>query len=147
MTEGKSETTTTTAGVEPEEAPLPTLEEVRHWEGMQLDGLDGKTLGRIAGIHVDVDDRKARWTLIRLGPLAGCTAIPFEHVAEGAGRLWAAYERTWIREAPRFRPKESLTAEQELELCTHWGIREGQGRAAEVAKKGGEEISAVPAEG
>jgi hypothetical protein len=47
-----------------------------------------KTLGRIAGIHVDADDGKPRWALIRLGPLAGCTAIPFEHLAEGAGRLW-----------------------------------------------------------
>ena len=51
-------------------------------------------------------------SLIRLGPLAGCTAIPFEHVAEGAGRLWAAYERDWVREAPRFKPDEALTADR-----------------------------------
>ena len=50
----------------------------------------------------------------------------------GAGRLWAAYDKDWIREAPRFRPSESLTALQELELCEHWGIQEGQGRAAEL---------------
>jgi hypothetical protein len=71
--------------------------------------------------------------------------VPFEHVAEGAGRLWAAYEREWIREAPRFRPQESLTALQELELCTHWGIPEGQGRAAEVADQDADEVTAVPA--
>jgi hypothetical protein len=125
---------------------LPSLDEALKWEGMQIDGLENKTLGRIAGIHVDAEDGEPRWALIRLGPLAGCTAIPFEHVAEGAGRLWAAYERDWIREAPRFRPNESLTALQELELCAHWGIREGQGRAAEVAEQDSEEITAVPAE-
>ena len=125
---------------------LPTLEEAMKWEGLPLDGLGNKTLGRVAGIHVDGGDRKPRWVLIRMGPLAGCTAIPFEHVAEGAGRLWAAYERDWIREAPRFRPHESLTREQELELCAHWGIGEKQGRAAEVASKDGDEITAVPAE-
>ena len=113
---------------------------------MPIDGLESKTLGRIAGIHVDAEDGEPRWALIRLGPLAGCTAIPFEHVAEGAGRLWAAYERDWIREAPRFRPTESLTALQELELCAHWGISEGQGRAAEVAEQDADEITAVPAE-
>ena len=127
--------------------PLPTLEEALAWEGMQIDGLGNKTLGRIAGIHVDARDGNPRWALIRLGPLAGCTAIPFEHVAEGAGRLWAAYDRDWIREAPRFRPNESLTALQELELCAHWGIREQQGRAAEVAEQDADEITAVPAEG
>jgi hypothetical protein len=125
--------------------PLPSLDEALTWNGMQIDGLGSKTLGRIAGIHVDAEDGEPRWALIRLGPLAGSTAIPFEHVAEGAGRLWAAYDRDWIREAPRFRPNESLTALQELELCAHWGIREGQGRAAEVAKQDADEITAVPA--
>jgi hypothetical protein len=125
--------------------PLPTLEHALGWEGMQIDGLGNKTLGRIAGIHVDADSGEPRWALIRLGPLAGCTAIPFEHVAEGAGRLWAAYDREWIREAPRFRPNESLTALQELELCAHWGIRERHGRAAEVGERDADEITAVPA--
>ena len=124
---------------------LSSLDDALKWEGMQIDGLENKTLGRIAGIHVDAEDGEPRWALIRLGPLAGCTAIPFEHVAEAAGRLWAAYERDWIKEAPRFRPNESLTALQELELCAHWGIREGQGRAAQVAQQDADEITAVPA--
>jgi hypothetical protein len=126
--------------------PLPTVKDALQWEGLPIDGLGNKTLGRIAGIHVDAENGEPRWALIRLGPLAGCTAIPFEHVAQGAGRLWAAYERDWIREAPRFRPSESLTALQALELCAHWGIGEGQGRAAEVAGKDADEITAVPAE-
>ena len=129
-----------------EKAPLPTLEEALAWEGMQIDGLGNKSLGRLAGIHVDAEDGEPRWALIKLGPLAGCTAIPYEHVAEGAGRLWAAYDRDWIREAPRFRPNESLTALQELELCGHWGIREASGRAAEVAEQDADEITAIPAE-
>jgi hypothetical protein len=126
--------------------PLPKLEDALKWDGMPVDGLGNKSLGRISGIHVDAEDGDPRWALIRIGPIAGCTAIPFEHVAEGAGRLWAAYEREWIRQAPRFRPHESLTAVQELELCAHWGIGESQGRAAEVASKDAEEITAVPAE-
>ncbi len=135
------------SGKERPKAPLPTLDQALGWQGLRIDGLGNKTLGRIAGIHVDAEDREPRWALIRLGPLAGCTAIPFEHVAEGAGRLWAAYERDWVREAPRFRPQESLTAQQEHELCSHWGFREGHGRAAEVADRDADRISAVPAEG
>jgi hypothetical protein len=136
MAEAKTDDTT---------PPVPTLADALKWDGMPLDGLGNKTLGRVAGIHVDAADRNPRWVLIRLGPLAGCTALPFEHVAEGAGRLWAAYEREWIREAPRFRPTESLSREQELELCDHWGIGEDQGRAAEVTGKAVDAITAVPA--
>ncbi len=136
----------TTKGKDGSRASLPSLEEALAWGGMQIDGLGNKTLGRVAGIQVDAEDGEPRWALIRLGPIAGCTAIPFEHVAEGAGRLWAAYERDWVREAPRFRSNESLTALQELELCAHWGIREGYGRAAEVAERDSDEITAVPAD-
>jgi hypothetical protein len=84
--------------------------------------------------------------VVRLGPVAGCTGVPFDHVAEGADRLWAAYERGWVREAPRFSPNETLSAEQELELCAHWGIRDGQGRTAELAERDNDEVTAVPAE-
>jgi hypothetical protein len=123
-----------------------SLDEAIEWLEMPIDGLAGRTLGRVAGIHVDAEDREPRWLVIRLGPLAGCTAIPVEHVAEVAERLWAAYDHDSIHEAPRFRPNGSLSAEQELELAAHWGIDEGRGRAAEVADRDPDRISAVPAE-
>jgi hypothetical protein len=128
-----------------EVAPLPSLIESLAWSGRRVDGMGGRALGRVAGIHVDADDGEPRWVVIRLGPLSGSTAIPFEHVAEGAGRLWAAYERDWVREAPRFRPGEPLTREGEIELCEHWGIRQGRGRSAEVEESKAGAVTAVPA--
>jgi len=125
---------------------LPKLREVEHWVGLRLDGIGNRTLGRVAGLHVDTGDGEPRWVVLRLGPLAGCTAIPYEHVAEGAGRLWAAYARDWVRDAPRFKPQEALSADNELELCEHWGIRKSQGRAAELRDREADEITAVPVE-
>jgi hypothetical protein len=112
---------------------------------MRIDGMGNRNLGRVAGVHVDAGDGGPRWVLVRLGTIAGCTAIPFEHVAEGAGRLWAAYDREWMRQAPRFRPNETLTADQELVLCAHWGFRGDYGRAAEISSQDADEITAVPA--
>jgi hypothetical protein len=123
-----------------------SLDEAIEWLEMPIDGLGGRTLGRVAGIHVDAEDGEPRWVLIRLGPLAGCTAVPIENVAEAAERLWIAYGRDSIHEAPRFKPGDALSAVQELELAAHWGIDEGRGRAAEVAERDADEISAVPAE-
>jgi hypothetical protein len=124
---------------------LPSLEAARAWAGRRIDGIGGHTLGRVAGIHIDVEDGEPRWVVVRLGPLAGCTGLPFEHVVEGGGRLWGAYERDWVREAPRFRPDEALAAGEEIELCAPWGIGEERGRAAEVAPHEDEEVTAVPA--
>jgi hypothetical protein len=131
---------------EPRKPKLPRLGDVEHWVGLRVDGVGNRTLGRVAGLHVDVEDGAPRWTVIRVGPIAGCTAIPFEHVAEGSGRLWAAYERDWVREAPRFKPNEALTADNEMELCAHWGIRPEVGRGGELASKEADEITAIPAE-
>jgi hypothetical protein len=125
---------------------LPTLAESEHWVGLEVDGVGGRTLGRVAVLHVDAADGEPRWVVLRLGPVAGCTAIPFEHVAEGAGRLWAPYDRESVRDAPRFRPKDALSAEDELVLCGHWAMPEQSGRSAEVADKDDEEITAVPME-
>jgi hypothetical protein len=125
---------------------LPKLKDVGHWVGLRVDGVGSRTLGRVAGLQVDVEDGEPRWVVLRLGPFAGCTAIPFEHLAEGAGRLWAAYERDWVREAPRLKTDEVLSADDELELCAHWGIRDTQGRSAELKGRAGDEVTAVPAE-
>ena len=38
---------------------LPSLEQATGWDGMPIDGLEGKTLGRVAGIHVDAEERRA----------------------------------------------------------------------------------------
>jgi hypothetical protein len=123
-----------------------SLAEAIEWLEMPVDGLGGKSLGRVAGIHLDAEGGEPRWLLIKLGPLAGCTAVPVEHVAEAAERLWTGYERSLVNEAPRFKPEDSLSAAQELELAAHWGIDEGRGRAAEVAGRDPDEITAVPAE-
>jgi hypothetical protein len=141
-----AEAKSTTKGTRERKRTLPSLDQTLGWNGMRIDGIGNRSLGRIAGIHVDAEDGQPRWVLIRLGPIAGCTAIPFEHVAEGAGKLWAAYERDWVREAPRFRPTEPLTADQELELCAHWGVRDDRGRSAELSSQDADEITAVPAE-
>jgi hypothetical protein len=123
----------------------PGLDQTIAWKGLLIDGLRNKRLGMVAGIHVDAATGAPRWALIRLGRLAGCTAIPVEHVAPGAGRLWAAYDRDWIRKAPRFRASESLSAARELALCAHWDVHEGRGRGAELTGRDAEEITAVPA--
>jgi hypothetical protein len=120
--------------------------EAIEWLEMPIDGLRGKSLGRIAGVHLDAEDEEPRWIVIRLGPLAGCTAIPVEHVAEVAERLWTGYERDLVNKAPRFKPSDSLSTAQELELSAHWGIDGGRGRAAELADRDPDDISAVPAE-
>ena len=64
----------------------------------------------------------------------------------GDGRPGQPGERDWVREAPRFKPDESLSAGNELVLCAHWGIRKDQDRAVELKGIDPDEVTAVLAE-
>ncbi len=126
-------------------APLPTLEEALAWKGRRVDDWSGKGLGKVTGIHVDAEDRGPKWVIIRMGLFAGEAAVPFEHVAAAAGRLWAAYEKEAMRSSPKLSAGQTLNARQELQLCEHYGIRGSVGRAGEISERPEDEPSAVPA--
>jgi PRC-barrel domain protein len=133
------------AAPEPEDLPLPTLDEALMWVGEPVDDSSGQRLGKVSGIFADAETDEPKWLVLKMGRLAGEAAVPFEHTAEGGGRVWVAYERETVRNSPRLKAGQKLNAGQELQLCEHYGIRVGIGRAAEVAEREGGEVTAVPA--
>lgn len=128
-----------------EAAPLPSLEEALTWDGEPVDDAGGHKLGRVTGVFADAETGEPKWLVLRMGRLAGEAAVPFEHTAEGGGRVWVAYERDAVRNSPKLSSGQKLTAGQELQLCEHYGIRVGIGRAGEVADREGAEVTAIPA--
>jgi hypothetical protein len=126
--------------------PLPTLKEALGWEGLRVDDSGGNSLGKVSGIHVDAESNDPKWVITKMGMFTGEAAIPFEHVAEAGGRLWAAYERDAVRSSPKLKASQTLNSRQELQLCEHYGIRPRIGRAAELADRDGDDVSAVPAD-
>ncbi len=124
--------------------PLPTVDEALAWSGLKVDDSAGDALGKVSGIHVDANTREPKWLVVKVGLFAGDAAVPFEHVAEGGGRIWVAYPRSVIRNSPKLAADQTLTASQELQLCEHYGIRVGIGRASEVAESEADEVTAIP---
>lgn len=126
---------------------LPSLEQTLRWVDRRVDGMGERSLGRVIGIHVDAKDGLPRWAVIKLGPLAGTTGIPIEHLAEGAPRrLFAAYPRELVRSAVRFGPDESLTVADERDLCESLDFPPGAGRLGELEGKRATTTSSKPAE-
>ena len=120
-------------------------EDAAGWLGTPVDDCSGKRLGKVSGRYSDAESNDPKWVITKMGKFTGEAAIPFEHVAEAGGRVWAAYERDAVRNSPKLKGGRALTAGQELKLCEHYGIGSGMGRAAEVAERGAGQISAVPA--
>ncbi len=129
-----------------EPPPLPSLDEAMGWIGARVEDWGGRNVGKVSGIHVDAHSGAPKWVIVKMARFAGEAAVPFEHVAHGAGRIWVAYEREALRSSPKLKANQTLNAKQELQLCEHYGIRIGVGRATDVADRQGDEVSAIPAD-
>ena len=121
------------------------LEEALDYLGARVDDSGGEKLGKVSGIHVDATSNEPKWLVVRIGRFAGDAAVPFDHCAPLAGRVWVAYLRDEVRNSPKLGAGQSLSTKQELQLCEHYGIRSGIGRAAEIEKLDPDDVSAVPA--
>src|SRR4051794_19944006 len=112
---------------------LPTLEEVRRWIGYRVDEMGGSSVARGQDVYVDQESGEPAWVVVKLGRFGKLTALPLRDCAGAAGHVWVAHPRDVIRGAPSIDAKAPLRREQEIELCTHFGVGEGQARMAEIA--------------
>jgi hypothetical protein len=129
-----------------EPATMPSLPEAMGWIGAALADLDGSRVGQVHGFFVDGAGGEPVWLIARVGrrrggrivavPLRGCAGAPFG--------VWVAYEAEALRGAPVVDPARPLRREHELTICSHFGIGESVGRAADVAGRPEGEVTAVP---
>jgi PRC-barrel domain len=112
---------------------VPSLEEARGWVGHRVDGIGDSSIAKVQSLYVDTETGEPVWVLAKLGRFGKVIAIPFLDCAAGVARLWVPYPREVLRGAPPVDPGEPLTREQELAICTHYGVHEDVGRAQEVA--------------
>ena len=130
---------------EPTGAFRVTAEEALAWVGAKLDDLGGGTVGRLEDIYVDSDDGSPTWALVKVGRFGRYSAVPFDHVAGAAGRVWVPYTREELRAAPTLDAREPLSRDQELELCEHFGLPRGDGRAAQLDDRPPDVATSIPA--
>lgn len=129
-----------------EGAALPSLAEAIGWVGAELTALDGEGAGEVHGFFVDSAGGEPVWLIARSGRRRGArlVAVPAGCCAGAPFGAWAACESEAIRTAPVVDPTRPLRREHELTICSHYGIGEQVGRAAEVAGRPEGEITATP---
>src|SRR3954451_19133028 len=114
------------------ETALPSLEQARGWTGHRIDEIGGAGVGRVESVFVDTESGEPVWVVAKLGRFGKVIAIPFLDCAAGAGHVWVPHTRTVLRDAPVIDPERSLTREQELAICAHYGVHDEMGRALEL---------------
>jgi hypothetical protein len=123
----------------------PSLEEVVSWGGHRLDEIGGGAVGKVEGGYVDVESGRPEWLLSRMGRFGHHSLVPARDAVGGVGRVWVPYTRDQIRQAPRIEPKAELTTAREDEFLAHYGIGGEAGRAADIANRDTDAVTARPA--
>jgi hypothetical protein len=133
------------AVAEPAGAPPASGAEALGWKRFRVDEASGDGVGRVEGLFADAESGTPAWLVARLGRFGRIVAVPFRDCAAGVGAVWVPYTREELRSAPSLDPSRTLTAEQELAICAHYGIDGGVGRAAELEGRSGDTVTARPA--
>lgn len=125
---------------------MPSLAEAMSWIDADLTELGGSRVGQVQGLFVDSDSGEPTWLIARLGRRRGTrvVAVPLGSCAGAGFGVWVAQEGEKISSSPVVDPTRPLRREHELTICSHFGIGEAVGRAAEVARRAEGEITATP---
>ena len=116
------------------------------WIGFDLDDVDGSKVGLVHSVYRDAGSGEPAWLVVKVGRRRGkLVAVRARDCAGAAGRVWAAHGRDALRSAPAVDPSRPLLREHELAICAHYGIGEGAGRAAEVARLPAGSVTSHPA--
>jgi len=120
--------------------------EAMGWLGTEVADLGGASVGQVQGLFVDADSGEPAWLVARLGRRrrTRVVALPFANCAGAPFGVWVAQEGEAIRSAPVVDPTRPLRREHELTICAHFGIGENAGRAAAVAGREEDDITATP---
>jgi hypothetical protein len=130
----------------PEATAMPSLAEATRWVGAELKEIDGAAVGAVAGFFVDSGSGEPAWLIAKLGRRRSTklVAVPLRDCAGAAFGVWVAQEGEALSTAPIVDPARPLRREHELTICSHFGIGEGVGRAAEVAGRPEGTVTASP---
>jgi hypothetical protein len=127
-------------------ALLPSREEVGSWIGAELTELGGAKVGEVVGFFNDDDSGEPAWLVVRLGRRRGArvVAVPLGFCAGAPFGVWVVQEGEKLASAPVVDPARPLLREHELTICSHYGVGEEVGRAAEVAERPAGAVTAAP---
>ena len=130
-----------------EATAIPSLAEVTGWVGAEVSAVGNATVGKVHGLYVDRGTGDPVWLIAQVGRRrnARLVAVPLRDCAGAPFGVWVAHEGELLRSAPVVDPARPLRREHELTICTHFGIGEGVGRAAEVAGRPEGDVTAEPA--
>ncbi|MGA5301745.1 PRC and DUF2382 domain-containing protein [Nucisporomicrobium flavum] len=105
-----------------------TQNDLSRLDGTDVYDTDGDKIGSVGQVYLDNTTGEPEWVSVKTG-LFGTkeTFVPLERASFGEDRVVVAYDKARVKDAPRVDPDGELSAGEERELYTFYGLSAGNG--------------------
>jgi uncharacterized protein (TIGR02271 family) len=91
--------------------------------GADVHGTDDAKIGTVGQVYVDNDSQQPTWVTIRTGLFGSSESFaPLSDASFDGGVVRVAYEKSFVKDAPRIEDDGALTADDEQALYSYYGV-------------------------
>ena len=96
---------------------------VDHLIGADVHGTDDAKIGTVGQVYVDNESQQPTWVTIRTGLFGSSESFaPLSDASFDGGVVRVAYEKSFVKDAPRIEDDGALTADDEQALYSYYGV-------------------------
>jgi uncharacterized protein (TIGR02271 family) len=111
---------------------MPTIDEIKAWEGRDLLDRDGDKIGSIGDIYLDTETGRPEWIAVTTGLFGSKVSFVPTAEAQAAGDdVRVPYEKSHVKDSPNVDADGELSQDEESRLYAHYGLAYAESDAPE----------------
>jgi sporulation protein YlmC with PRC-barrel domain len=120
--------------------PLPDIDTALDWRGRDVIDRNGEKIGKFEELYLDEETSRPEWAAVATGLFGRKqTLIPLSEARLEGDVLQVPFEQDQVKDAPALDPDESLSADEERQLYSHYGMEYSTSGSETVLPEGGRE--------
>jgi uncharacterized protein (TIGR02271 family) len=102
---------------------MPTIDEIRGWNGRDLIDRDGDKVGSIGDIYLDEQTGRPEWIAVNTGLFGSKVSfVPTAEARAEGDDVRVPYEKSHIKDSPNAEADGHLSEDEEARLYRHYGV-------------------------
>lgn len=106
---------------------MPTIDEIKTWQGGTVTDREGEKIGSIDEVYVDRDSGEPKWLAVKTGLFGNkLSFVPLADAARTGDDVRVPYAKAQVKDAPQVDADGELAEVEETDLYRHYGLEYGQ---------------------
>jgi uncharacterized protein (TIGR02271 family) len=128
---------------------MPSIDEIKAWEGRNLLDRDGDKIGSIGDIYLDTETGRPEWIAVTTGLFGSKVSfVPTAEAQAEGDDVRVPYEKSHVKDSPNVDADGALSEDEESRLYTHYGLDYSDSRSdSGLAEQGSPDLQGVTGAG